>query len=258
MVLPQFVFGSGLSFPSQIPPSDLLNEWRSSLQNSNSMPSDVTQTEEIWDSSKGDWVTSVINPKVGVKDDDSTDFTQDPTSEDNTFTNTTDVEVDPDYQDELIQTEISDTLGDVADSVSQGDQDNDVPTLLEILAKLDDLDQDNDNELLQKILDELVKQNESNDLNPEEKDFAQLDFENPTGNVLPGEINLLGDSTPSGSMPNLTLEVPGINGPSYASINLTDPKYDTLYSVAKFGITAVFVFGSVRFTSWSAGQLLSS
>lgn len=138
------------------------------------------------------------------------------------------------------------------------DTDNDVPTLQAILAKLDYLDQDNDNALLQQILDELIKQNDNTQLDNESKEFSDLEFENSTENILPSNIDLLGSMNPSGSLPALSLQVPGINGPSSVSVDLTDPKFDTLYAVARFGITAVFVFGSARFTSWTSGQLLSS
>ena len=147
----------------------------------------------------------------------------------------------------------------LATLLSEGalDGDDDVPTLLAILSKLEQLDSDDDNPLLKQILDELVKQNESSD-EESEVNFQSISFQE-TSQAVPEDINPLLNVVPTGELPAMRLQIPSITGGhTYAYVDLTDSKYDPFFLVAKIGITAVFVFYSIRLTAWSSAQLLSS
>ena len=196
---------------------------------------------------------TVQNPIVGIIDENAPDTFHDPVFGDENIDNTFD------DSGNIIDTDITVTDQPTTVVISDVDSDNDVPTLNAILNKLDYVDQDNDNELLQKILDELVGQSNSNtNLTPAEVNYDNITFEDSYSNAIPTDINPLQSVTPGGSMPSLDFYVPRVGGEQRVSVSLTDPSYDVLFAVAKAGLTAIFVFFSIKFTAWSAGQLLSS
>lgn len=125
LIIPSIVFGQALEFPSQIPPADLLNDWRTSLQNSRNMPNEITQDEEIWDGDKGTWVSTQINPQIGVNDQSSDDFNNNPISDDNHFSNDISFDITEEFRDSNIQISITQNLEEVISAIKNGDQDDD-------------------------------------------------------------------------------------------------------------------------------------
>jgi hypothetical protein len=125
--------------------------------------------------------------------------------------------------------------------MNNGDQDNDVPTLLEILAEIRKLTKPN---------------SDDTDILIETDDFTEPEI--TKSDVLPDNLeNPLG--SPSGQLPSTSLHIPRIGGGSRTvQIDLIDTKYEDFYNIAKLGITAVIAFTSIRGTSWAAGAILTS
>jgi len=223
------------------------------------------EVRRVWDKFRGEFIVRTMQsdptpPRIKRNTDrtptDATEKNDDGTSTDHPGTTTVTTGDDGG----TLITDQSDSVSDqLSKLLSEGalDTDDDVPTLLAILSKLEQLDSDDDNPLLQQILDELVKQNESSD-EESDVDFESISFDKES-DVIPKDINPLYNVQPSGELPAMRITVPSItNGHSYAYIDLTNSKYDPFYLVAKIGLTAVFIFYSIKFTAWSSAQLLAS
>lgn len=140
---------------------------------------------------------------------------------------------------------ITETNGSVT-ITSNVDTDNDVPTLLQILAKLDSFHSDTST-----LLGQLNGQGQS--------------LENSRDDIQPpGEGDLPSDLLPQegisdlfsgagGSMPNTSLTV----GTHNVDIDLQDSRWDTVFLLAKVGLTSLVVVGSITATWKTSAMLLS-
>ena len=189
----------------------------------------------------------VFGTQVPDQDDDTTDSDEDGTSD------STDDNYDNDSH-----TPSDNTDSTTGTGTGSGDQDNDVPTLEAILAKLNDLDHDNDNSLLSSILSELQYQTANEQAQPTitptpAPDLTDLDFNQDSSGAI-FSPNPLSGITPSGSLPQSSFSI----GNHQFEINLNDPKFDTLFTIGALGVTALFVYFSALSTFRLSSTLLSS
>lgn len=130
---------------------------------------------------------------------------------------------------------------------TQVDQDNDVPTLLQILSKLEEI---------RIVFD---PSSTPTDTSPPESPIEEFTNNFEPNSIIPDNINPLDGINPSGSLPNTSISLPSIGGGSrQVNIDLNDSKFNALFSVANAGLTAVVVILSIRGTAWSTAQLLGS
>lgn len=157
-----------------------------------------------------------------------------------------DIPVDPGTNLGTGTTELTNVrIQELIDAVNSGDQDNDVPTLNQILARLDSF-QDENTDLLQQLVD-------AND-NEDGSNLEDLDFtrdESTLQGQLPEEqlSSLL--SGAGGTLPNTSMTL----GDHTVNIDIMDPKFETFFLVAKAGLTSIIVIGSFT-TTWQLSSLL--
>lgn len=128
---------------------------------------------------------------------------------------------------------------------SQVDQDNDVPTLLNILSKLNQIEY---NTRQQTFAETATDLSDSIDtiLQPYEPE-----------NLIPAVQDFFTSKDPTGSLPNLSFQVPSIKGGATThQIDLNDPRFDTLFTVASVGLTSLFVYFSIKSTAWASAHLI--
>lgn len=128
------------------------------------------------------------------------------------------------------------------------DTDNDVPTLLQILARLDTLNSTNAG---------ILESNTPEDLPIHEFDRNDIEYKDEN-DIPPGTLPSEGISSlfsgAGGSMPNTQIQLESHS----IDIDLQDTRYDTLFLIAKVGLTSLVVVGSVMATWKLGGSMLAA
>lgn len=128
------------------------------------------------------------------------------------------------------------------------DTDNDVPTLLQILARLDTLNSTNAG---------ILESNTPEDLPVHEFDRNDIEYKDEN-DIPPGTLPTEGISSlfsgAGGSMPNTQIQLESHS----IDIDLQDTRYDTLFLIAKVGLTSLVVVGSVMATWKLGGSMLAA
>lgn len=217
-------------------------------------------TQEVWNSATGSWVEEKVNPTInggGIPGHPiEPDMTPEPENP---------VIIQPENIPETLITTTTTTPTTPSiptTSSSQGDQDNDVPTLKLILAKLDTLDQDNDNFLLEQILEELKGEEQDDPEQAEQREDITSnvkEYELESKHIPFPELNPFKMNPGEGTLPTFEFQVPTISGESETKvINFNDSKFTLIFSIVALCTTGLFIYHSVKFTAYSSAVLISS
>tara|TARA_E500000331_G_scaffold316704_1_gene327598 strand:+ start:547 stop:1239 length:693 start_codon:yes stop_codon:yes gene_type:complete len=159
-----------------------------------------------------------------------------------------DIPVDPETNLGTGSTELTNVrIDELIDIVNSGDQDNDVPTLLEILARLDSFQEENTD-----LLQQLVDANDPDDSSSLEDLDVSADQAGLSTKLPEEQISDLLNNA-GGTLPNTSMQV----GNHYFSFDLLDPKFATALLIAKAGLTSLIVVGSFT-TTWKLSSILIS
>jgi hypothetical protein len=128
------------------------------------------------------------------------------------------------------------------------DTDNDVPTLLQILARLDSMGSGSEG-----LLESLATGTEI-PFETDRDDIVYADENDISSGVLPTEGISTLFSGAGGSMPTTTMQIESHS----IDIDFVDSRYDTIFLVAKVGLTSLVVVGSVMGTWKLSGTMLTA
>ena len=133
-------------------------------------------------------------------------------------------------------------------SVGNIDTDNDVPTLLQILEKLDSFKSENTSLLSQLVNSEI---NGSSGKTVDDLDVS-IGVDGVTSKLPEEQLSGILEQA-GGTLPNTSMQI----GDHYFSFDLQDPKFATAMLIAKAGLTSVVVIGSFSMT-WKLSTILIS
>lgn len=133
-------------------------------------------------------------------------------------------------------------------SVGNIDTDNDVPTLLQILEKLDSFKSENTSLLSQLVNAEI---NGTSGKTVDDLDVS-IGVDGVTSKLPEEQLSGILEQA-GGALPNTSMQI----GDHYFSFDLQDPKFATAMLIAKAGLTSVVVIGSFSMT-WKLSTILIS